>query len=104
MRFHNLIPVAMIAAVVLTGCNSNELTRSKAAAPCTPTATGEPRRVTPAEVKTDLENGTAILIDVRGEATYKSAHIKGSKQIPYADIANHSDELPRDKLIVTYCS
>jgi 3-mercaptopyruvate sulfurtransferase SseA len=92
----------------LAGCNSNELSASKTrsgSAPCTPSAAVvEPRRITVAELKDDLEKGSAILIDVRGEAAYKAAHIKGSRQIPYAEIANHSDELPLDKLIATYCS
>lgn len=108
LRFHNPLVIALIAAVMLVaGCNSTELTSSNSrnkGVPCTPSPGGEPRRITPAEVKTELDKGTALVIDVRGAAAYETAHIKGSRQIPYADIASRSDELPLDKLIVTYCS
>jgi hypothetical protein len=64
----------------------------------------EPRRITPAELKPKLASGQAILIDVRGEAAYSQGHIKGSLQIPYAEVVNHAGEFSRSKLIVTYCS
>jgi len=109
MRLHSSIVVALFASLsLLAGCNSNELRASKrrnAGAPCTPsTVAGEPRRITPAELRDELAKGAAILIDVRAEAAYKASHIKGSTQIPFAEIANHADDLPPDKLIATYCS
>jgi 3-mercaptopyruvate sulfurtransferase SseA len=67
-------------------------------------ASGEARRITPAELREALDKGKAILIDVRGEDSYKAGHIKGARWILFSEIADHIKELPRDKLIVTYCS
>jgi rhodanese-related sulfurtransferase len=51
-----------------------------------------------------LASNAAVVIDVRNEASYNIAHIKGSRLIPEAEVANRRDELPKNKLIVTYCS
>lgn len=62
------------------------------------------RRVTVEELRAGLEKGTAIVIDVRSEEQYKAGHIKGSLWIPSDKIASRTKELPKDKLIVAYCS
>jgi rhodanese-related sulfurtransferase len=62
------------------------------------------KRITTVELRDALEKGTAIVVDVRGATFYKQNHIKGSISIPEDQIAEHLKELPRDKLIVTYCS
>jgi rhodanese-related sulfurtransferase len=64
----------------------------------------EARRVTPAEVKDEVARNNVLIIDVRGEAAYKQGHIKGAIQIPATEILAHVDELPRNKLIATYCA
>jgi Rhodanese-like domain len=64
----------------------------------------EAPRIKPEEVRELLKKGKAVLVDVRGEASYKAGHIKGALNIPYADIRDRAKELPRDKMIVTYCS
>ncbi|MBD0370732.1 MAG: hypothetical protein ICV60_07865 [Pyrinomonadaceae bacterium] len=62
------------------------------------------RRVTVEELRAALDKGTAIVVDVRGTDAYKAGHIKGAVSIPENEIANRTKELPKDKLIVTYCS
>ena len=62
------------------------------------------RRVTTVELRDALASGEAIVIDVRSEAAFKEGHIKGARFIPFSEIAGKIDELPKDKLIVTYCS
>jgi 3-mercaptopyruvate sulfurtransferase SseA len=62
------------------------------------------RRITPAELRDLIKKGEAILIDVRSEEAYKAGHIKGARLIPASEIGNRVDELPRNKLIATYCS
>jgi len=57
-----------------------------------------------AEMDTMMKNGQAVVIDVRNQASYDMGHIPGSKLIPAGEILNHLNELPRDKMIVTYCS
>jgi 3-mercaptopyruvate sulfurtransferase SseA len=70
-----------------------------------PAQTGDgARRVTPQELRQLFKKGQAIVVDVRTEEAYKAGHIKGAWLIPAADIGNRADELPRNKLIATYCS
>ena len=103
MRFIiSFLAIAVFALAALTACNSAEV--RKAAAPAAPTPSDGVRRITVAELKAMMDNNEAAVIDVRNEASYNAAHIKGAKLIPEADILNHLAELPRDKTIVTYCS
>jgi rhodanese-related sulfurtransferase len=51
-----------------------------------------------------LEKGEAVVIDVRGSVEYQLGHIKGSRSVPLGLIAQQSKDLPRDKLLVTYCA
>ncbi len=62
------------------------------------------RRVTVTELRDMLEQGKAIVIDVRGDAAYEAEHIKGSLDIPETQLLARSGEFPKDKLIVFYCS
>ena len=62
------------------------------------------RRVTPAEARAAVEKGQAVIVDVRGEDSFKAGHVKGALWIPVNDIASRTNELPRGKMIITYCS
>ncbi len=62
------------------------------------------RRVTADELDAMVKNGQAIIVDVRNQASFDQGHIPGAKLIPAGEILNHLNELPRDKVIVTYCS
>jgi len=104
--------IAMLAVAVLTACNSAEW-RNASTSPIAPKGGQQPvatpqadgvRRVTVKELKQMLDDNEAVVIDVRNEASYNMGHIKGSKLIPEAEVANRRDELPKNKLIVTYCS
>jgi len=108
----SVLAVAVLALGVLTACNSAEW-KSAQTSPVAPaqgpsTAPAPPsdgaRRVTVAELKDLLDKDEAVVIDVRNESSYNAGHIRGAKLIPEAEIANHIDELPKNKLIVTYCS
>ena len=62
------------------------------------------RRITPAEARAAVEKGKALIVDVRGEDSYNAGHIKGARWINLNDIGSRTAELPRDKMIITYCS
>jgi hypothetical protein len=62
------------------------------------------RRITPVEARAALDKGKAIIIDVRGDASYNAGHVKGALSISVNDIGARAGELPRDKMIITYCS
>ncbi|MBA2646139.1 MAG: hypothetical protein H0U81_04995 [Pyrinomonadaceae bacterium] len=46
----------------------------------------------------------AVVIDVRGGVEYNLGHIEGALSMPLGLVAERAGELPRDKLIVTYCA
>lgn len=62
------------------------------------------RRIKPEEVRELLKQNKAVLVDVRGVDAYKAGHIKDALNIPFSEIGDRAKELPRDKMIVTYCS
>ena len=109
------IALSCTAAVALLACTANdeprptaEATRPAAETASSPVAQATPsdgvRRITIVELRNALEKGEAVLIDVRDESQYKSSHIKGARSIPLGEVARRADELPHDKLIVTYCA
>jgi rhodanese-related sulfurtransferase len=61
-------------------------------------------RIKPEEVADLLKRDKAVLVDVRGVDTYKAGHIKGALSIPSNEIRDRARELPRNKMILTYCS
>jgi 3-mercaptopyruvate sulfurtransferase SseA len=56
------------------------------------------------EVQAKLEEGTAILVDVRSKQSYDAGHAAGALSIPEAEMATRLSELPRDKEIILYCT
>jgi hypothetical protein len=62
------------------------------------------RRITPTEAREAVAQGKAIIIDVRGEDSYNAGHVKGARWINLNDIGSRAGELPRNKMIITYCS
>lgn len=50
-----------------------------------------------------LEEGEAVLIDIRFPEEYQAWSMGFSKNIPLNELANRLDELPKDKLIITAC-
>jgi len=58
------------------------------------------------DVKTDMERGRSdfILIDTRGAADFEARRIAGAISLPYRSMsAETTAQLPKDKVIVTYC-
>jgi len=92
-----------------TSANKAQSAAPASNAPVTaPTVAAQPadnvRRITVDELKKELDAHQAIIVDVRGDAAYKAGHIKGAQMIAAAEIDKHANELPKDKLIVFYCS
>ena len=106
MRSTFIFALIVTAAVVLAACNAidHKASTKPAPSPGTQTTADNARRVTADELQKMLKNGEAIVVDVRNQASYDLGHIPGAKLIPAGEILNHINELPRDKMIVTYCS
>jgi phage shock protein E len=50
------------------------------------------------------EQADAVIIDVRDAAEYAAGHVPGARNIPLGALADHLDELPHDRLVLTYCN
>ena len=107
MRLRFLCTAMIMAAIaVLAACNAVDQTAKTKTTPIGPETTyaDGARRVTIDEMEAMVKDGTAVVIDVRNQAAYDVGHIPGSKLIPAGEILNRLNELPRDKMIITYCS
>ena len=108
MRSTFYFALIVLGAVIFAACNASDNTTKNtkpAALPSSDTIYADgARRVTADELDAMMKNGQAVVIDVRNQASYDMGHIPGSKLIPAGEILNHLNELPRDKMIVTYCS
>ncbi len=62
-------------------------------------------RITWAEFKKLYDAGKAVVIDVRGDESYRAGHIPGAQSIPYDQIEGRATDLKKLKTpIVLYCA
>jgi 3-mercaptopyruvate sulfurtransferase SseA len=107
----------VMCACVLMACSPQDgsvpaaksapATNGNTAAQTTKPATqnpGDTRRISIEETQKAIEAGTAVVVDVRDAANYRTSHIKSAKSIPLAQFDDRAGELPKDKLIITYCA
>jgi rhodanese-related sulfurtransferase len=67
--------------------------------------TGEPYyRVNVDEAKKMLDNGEAVVIDVRDPVEWRSGRVAGAIHIPVDDVLARIDELPKDKTLLFICA
>ena len=102
---------ACAAAALLAGCKATDTAgnlnaaASQAAPPAQAANPAEDaRRITVAEVKQKLDAGEAVVYDTRAKTAYDIEHIKGALSMPSNEVATRTGELPKDKLIVFYCT
>jgi 3-mercaptopyruvate sulfurtransferase SseA len=111
MRVVILLSFTFVIAVgVLAGCNSQEAVLPQA--PSTPVQSPKPkvnpadeaRRITAEELHKLWDKKDVLIIDTRGEPDYKASHIPGAISVPANEVASKLEELPRNKMIVAYCT
>ena len=106
MRLFTYSAGVLLLATLFAACSAlNSKTASQAK--LTPSPTPYPdgaRRITMDEFEALQKEGKVFIVDVRSQDAYDIGHIPGAKLIPSDVIAQRSNELPKDKLIVTYCS
>ncbi len=61
-------------------------------------------RITPDEAKALVAAGKAIFLDVRSIDQYKATHIADALHIPVTLVQGEIPYLPKDKMIITYCT
>jgi len=110
-----IVTLALLAFLIAIGgliaCNSSESIQSQT--PKTASATQPPpppspadnaRRITAAELHDLWLKGDVVVIDTRAESAYKDERIKGAISIPTGTLLGRIDELPKNKMIVAYCT
>jgi 3-mercaptopyruvate sulfurtransferase SseA len=103
---------AILGVIALTACNSNETLLSqsnsasanKSATPPPPAPADSAKRITADELHKLWSNNQVLIIDTRAESAYQTEHVKGSISMPTGTVLQRIDELPRDKMIVAYCT
>ncbi|HEX4960274.1 MAG TPA: rhodanese-like domain-containing protein [Thermoanaerobaculia bacterium] len=75
----------------------------QAPAPAAPTQETA-RRISVAEARQALAKGEAVLVDVRPKESYDASHAQGAISLPLSDLGSRAGELPKDKLVITYCT
>lgn len=61
-------------------------------------------RVSVADTREGLQNGSIVLIDVRSTEQFQAGHIPGALHFPADRIRTEIKSLPGDKMIVAYCT
>jgi 3-mercaptopyruvate sulfurtransferase SseA len=61
-------------------------------------------RVNAAEAKGRVDAGQAILVDVRSQGEYDTAHAQGATLLSLADLEARYRELPQGKELIFYCT
>jgi hypothetical protein len=89
------------------GTLQNNLSVPVITAPPNPTA-NQPypavERISVKQAKELLDKGEALLYDVRSQAAYDQSHAVGAISLPEADVDARLSELPKDKLLILYCT
>ena len=111
LRFIYSVVILAAAGVVLAACNANDTVVNSKNSNAVDSSIGPPttyadgaRRITTDELDTLMKEGKVYVVDVRSQDSWDMGHIPGATLIPAGEILKHVDQLPRDKMIVTYCS
>jgi hypothetical protein len=81
------------------GDDTNAQTKPPPAPPADDT-----RRISLEETQAAIKAGNAVVVDVRDDSSFNTGHIKGAISIPLPQFEKRIGELPKGKLIITYCA
>jgi len=93
-----LVVIGYGAVLAIRGMGSTQ--------PVSPTVAvgGDIRRVPVAEARAMVDAGTAVLVDTRTTEYYNRQHARGALSLPAGQEAALVNTLPRDKLVIFYCT
>ncbi|MBI2834911.1 MAG: rhodanese-like domain-containing protein [Acidobacteria bacterium] len=111
-RFTRLVPAAVVALAAIGGTWAHAgaqgvppVRGGMTVRPITQDPTASVPRVSLEELKKLIAADDVLIVDVRGDETYREGHIPGAISIPLADVEKRAGELRKTpKKIVTYCS
>lgn len=61
-------------------------------------------RISVEDLSKALKDGRAVAVDVRPAEAFEEEHVAGAFSMPEEEVRERADELPRGKLVVTYCA
>ena len=100
--------VALIAFAVIQGDENSTPVQAVDASQDQHGADGLPyptvARISPDEAHAMAQSGEAIIVDVRERAAYDESHVAGALALPEPELDTRIGELPRNQLIITYCT
>ncbi len=97
-----LAAFALIASFALGACGSAAPAVVPSVGPSATAPAVLPLSVSVAETAT-LRDAGAYIIDVREPSEWATGHIPGATLIPLGEIANRTNEVPRDRTVITVC-
>jgi hypothetical protein len=62
------------------------------------------QRIAPLEAKALLDRGEAQIYDVRVRSSYEAKHAAGALALPEAELADLAPSLPKDTILILYCT
>ena len=114
------VGLILMMSVVLAGCSAEQPVESGSLAPVSPPQIiqeAEPGhthgpddplanvpRITVEDLRTGMDEGWAIVVDVRSPQQYEASHIAGAVSVPVGQLGARIGELPEGRMIVTYCT
>jgi rhodanese-related sulfurtransferase len=104
-----LLPVAILAVFGATSVATAQYLPKKKDTVELQQTTTEPqvaaaRRINRDEAIKLVREKKAVFVDVRSKETYDKGHIKGALSFPGSQLLARMRELPKDKLVITYCA
>jgi hypothetical protein len=118
-RTSHILLVVLVLASVLTACSAQPTQTPPIVSPTQildsgqgitsgdpPVGEAAVPRISIEEAKAALDNGEAIMVDVRSPAAYEASHIVGAVSVPLGEIERSPLDLPLDEnqWIITYCT
>ncbi len=95
------IPLVAVLSAALVACSGI------ASGPVSGVSDTVPQRITVAEIQARQKAGEKIIfVDAREQTAWEAARIQipGSIRVPPDQVSQHLQEIPRDGVIVTYCT
>ncbi len=98
-----ICPLAVgLSLAALVGCSAVAPASTPTPAP-TPASAEQVPRITARELKLLLDRGKGVVVvDVRSREAYDAKHIAGAALMPFPEVEQRYQELPKDKDIVLY--
>ena len=99
--------------VLLAGCAASDAEAERvvqatlppvAAVPVAALTAKDVQRITLANAKALLDDGSAVLLDARSVRAYSSKHAAGAISLPEDEVTARASELPTDKALIFYCT